>query len=432
MAQFDDTVPRLTTALSGPLLFLEKKMFERQADIEKWFREQWRETPPPIYGSVDLRNAGFKLAAVDTNLFPAGFNNLNPAFMPLCIQAASTTLSEICPDATNLLLIPESHSRNRFYFESLGVLYEILSRAGYVVRIGSLDPELTKPRAVRLESGNSITLEPLIRKDDRVGIKDFFPCCIILNNDLSAGIPKVLERVSQTILPSSRLGWSNRLKSQHFGYYEKVCDEFSRCIDLDSWLITPLFDQCPEVDFMNQQGQACLVERADVLLKKINKKYKEYQIDKPPFLVIKADQGTYGMAVMMIRDSKELLSLNRKQRTKMSMIKGGARVTKAMIQEGVYTFETIGDQRSVAEPVVYLIGRHVVGGFYRLHQQRGQDENLNAPGMDFKPLAFAETCYSPCTHETEHANRFYAYGVIARLALLAAARELKTIAGVQS
>lgn len=74
-------VPHLTTALNGPLLELESHLLERQADVECWLREQWLKTPAPFYASVDLRNSGFKLAPVDTNLFPAGFNNLNPAFM---------------------------------------------------------------------------------------------------------------------------------------------------------------------------------------------------------------------------------------------------------------------------------------------------------------------------------------------------------------
>ena len=57
-----------------------------------------------------------------------------------------------------------------------------------------------------------------------------------------------------------------------------------------------------------------------------------------------------------------------------------------MIQEGVYTFESINE--AVAEPVVYMIDHFVVGGFYRVHTGRGTDENLNAPGMHFVPLAF--------------------------------------------
>ena len=85
-------VPHLTTALTGPLQEIERRILERMPEIERWLRTQWQEHQVPFYASVDLRNAGFKLAPVDTNLFPGGFNNLNPAFMPLCVQAVQTPL----------------------------------------------------------------------------------------------------------------------------------------------------------------------------------------------------------------------------------------------------------------------------------------------------------------------------------------------------
>jgi glutamate--cysteine ligase len=105
--------------------------------------------------------------------------------------------------------------------------------------------------------------------------------------------------------------------------------------------------------------------------------------------------------------------------------KEGFTVTEALVQEGVYSFETW--EQAVAEPVVYMIDRYVVGGFYRVHAGRGVDENLNAPGMAFQPLAFAESCIRPDRSKSPDAcpNRFYAYGVIARLALVAAAREIE-------
>src|SRR3970040_903192 len=109
-------VPHLTTALTGPLQEIEAVLLRKQAGIERWFRSQWRETPAPFYCSVDLRNAGFKLAPVDTNLFPAGFNNLNPAFLPLCIQAVQSGIERTCPRAGGGLVIPESHPRNVHYF----------------------------------------------------------------------------------------------------------------------------------------------------------------------------------------------------------------------------------------------------------------------------------------------------------------------------
>ena len=407
---------RAAAELQGPVTSLEQVFNEQQVKIETWLREQWQQVPPLFYGSVDLRNAGFKVAPVDTNLFPAGFNNLNPAFMSLYVQALQATIAEICPKVTRLLLIPESHSRNIFYFENIAFLVEIIRNAGFDVRIGSVDPNVSEPITHQLPSGKHITLEPLARQGDAVGVGDFFPCCIILNNDLSGGVPEILQGVSQTINPAIQLGWSTRLKSGHFHFYDKVATEFASAHEIDSWLINPYFDQCPEVDFMQKEGQECLVSRAEALLKRIQKKYDEYQIKEPPFLVVKADQGTYGMAVMMIRDPNELRELNRKQRTNMAKAKGGATVTKAFIQEGVYSFENIGENASVAEPVIYSFGRHVIGGFYRVHEKRGPDENLNAPGMDFQPMPIEDPCNMPT-------GRFYVYGVITRLAMLAAARE---------
>jgi glutamate--cysteine ligase len=114
----------------------------------------------------------------------------------------------------------------------------------------------------------------------------------------------------------------------------------------------------------------------------------------------------------------------------MAASKGSQKVTKVLIQEGVYSFETMPNG-AVAEPVVYMIGPFVVGGFYRVHQARGTDDNLNAPGMHFEPLAFAQACNMPCENLKvgDSFNRFYAYGVIARLAALAAAREIAAIGG---
>jgi glutamate--cysteine ligase len=110
------------------------------------------------------------------------------------------------------------------------------------------------------------------------------------------------------------------------------------------------------------------------------------------------------------------------------VVKEGLAVTNVIMQEGIHTYERIND--AVAEPVVYMIDRYVVGGFYRVHTGRGPDENLNAPGMHFEPLAFEDCCTTP-DHQArpgDGPNRFYAYGVVARLAQLAAAIELERTA----
>ena len=425
-AELMHAVPHLTTALSGPLQQIETLLLTEQNRIETWLRAEWRKTPAPLYTSVDLRNAGFKLAPVDTNLFPAGFNNLNPAFLPLCVQAMQAKIEQICETASNILLIPEDHSRNLFYLESLATLRDIILKAGYQVRIGSVRPDLNAAEQVDLPSGRSVRLEPLIRRDQRVGTADYDPCLVILNNDLISGVPEQLHDIEQDIVPPPGLGWSNRLKSGHFKHYNQVAHEFAQMVGIDQWLINPLFRNCGELDFKKREGEDCLVRNVDALLKSIQAKYDEYGVDKPPFVVIKADAGTYGMGIMSVSSVEEVRTLNRKQRSKMASMKGGASVSKVILQEGVYTFETIGELESVAEPVVYMIDHFVVGGFYRVHTERGVNENLNAPGMHFEPLAFVEPCNTPDRNRDPDAepNRFYAYGVLGRLALLAAAREL--------
>lgn len=419
-------VPHLTTALSGPLLDLERKFLDSSTAIEQWLRGQWLEHTPPFYSSCDLRNSGFKLAPVDTNLFPGGFNNLNPAFLPLCVQAAMSAIEKFCPEARSLLLIPENHTRNQFYLQNVAQLVTILRQTGLNVRIGSLSPDITTPTAVELSNGDSLLLEPLVRQGNRIGLKDFDPCAVLLNNDLSAGIPEMLQNLdSQVVLPPVHAGWAVRRKSNHFAAYEEVATDFARHIGIDPWRINPTFSVCNSINFHERQGEECLQANVAAVLDEVRAKYKEYGITETPYVVVKADAGTYGMGVMTVRDAAEVVGLNRRQRNKMSVVKEGMEVSEVIIQEGVHTFETVHD--AVAEPVIYMIDRYVVGGFYRVHTGRGKDENLNAPGMHFEPLAFETGCNLPdftCNPDAPP-NRFYAYGVVGRLACLAAAVELE-------
>jgi glutamate--cysteine ligase len=420
-------VPHLITALTGPINELEQRILESMPAIERWFRLEWMEHTPPFYSSVDLRNAGFKLAPVDTNLFPGGWNNLTPEMLPLAVQAAMAAIEKICPEAKNLLLVPERHTRNTFYLANVQRLLQIFHQAGLNVRLGTLDPEIKAPTPLALADGSTITLEPLQRTRGRLGTKDFDPCTVLLNNDLSAGVPKVLEGLhEQYLLPPLHAGWAIRRKTNHFQSYEEVAKKFAKLLGMDSWLINPMFTQCGEVNFAEGSGIECVQSNTDALLAKVRRKYKEYGINEKPFVVVKADNGTYGMGIMTVRDAKELEALNRRTKNKMSVIKDGQEVTEVIIQEGVPTYERVND--AVAEPVVYMLDRYVVGGFYRVHAERGIDENLNAPGSAFVPLAFAESTHLPHVGAKPGAsapNRFYMYGVIARLAMVAASYELE-------
>ena len=379
-----------------------------------------------------LTNAGFKLAPVDTNLFPGGFNNLAPEMMPLAIQAAMSAIEKICPEARSMVLVPENHTRNTFYLSNVARLVGILKQTGLDIRLGSVSPDITTPTKFELPDGQSIVLEPLRRNGNRVGIDGLEPCAVLLNNDLSAGVPDILKNLdSQVLLPPLHAGWATRRKSAHFAAYNGVTESFADMLGIDPWVINPYFTSLSQVNFHERVGEEELVHAVNSILEKTRLKYAQYGISEQPYVVIKADAGTYGMGIMTVKDASEVVGLNRKQRNKMSVVKEGLQVSDVIIQEGVHTFESIED--AVAEPVVYMIDRYVIGGFYRVHTGRGRDENLNAPGMHFVPLAFETPCITPnCSDRPDAAvNRFYSYGVIGRLAALAASQELQATASVE-
>ena len=143
-------------------------------------------------------------------------------------------------------------------------------------------------------------------------------------------------------------------------------------------------------------------------------------------MVLKADMAGQGAGVVMLRDAKDLDALQQKVRD----LSGGAAVAQSipdiLIQEGVPSCERLSD--AVAEPVVVMMDRYVVGGFYHMHAQRDINANLDAPGLNFVPLAFEQSARLPQPGSKPGAsvpNRFYMYGVVGRLAMLAASYELE-------
>jgi len=398
---------------------LHSEIIKNHMKIEAWFRNQWVKYPAPFYSSIDIRNSGYKIAPIDTNLFPAGFNNLDKDLEFLYISAAQHAFERLSPNLTKILIISENHTRNKFYKSSIDALCNILCKSGYEVKVATL---------LNMETGDG--LNPLLTQEaNSLRYDNFIPDAILLNNDLSSGIPDILNNINQPILPDKNLGWTNRSKTIHFEYYSNVVNNFSHMLEIDSWLLEPLFRNCGEIDFKTKQGEDCLIHHASRLFELIKNKYDQYKITEEPYIMIKADSGTYGMGIMQVKNIKELTNLNRKQRTKMSKTKGGNKLDRVILQEGIYSNENMKQANQVAEPVIYAFGSNLVGGFYRLHEDKNNSENLNSPGMTFHPIPFKDACISPNSNESifSDTNKFYIYGVIARLAILAAAKELYNV-----
>lgn len=420
-------VPHLITALSeGSINELEQRLLDAAPVIERWFRLEWMEHEPPLYCSVDLRNAGFKVAPVHSDLYPRGWHNLSSDTLPLAVQAAQAAIEKVCPEAHSLMIVPENGDLPAYQYASLAKLREIFRMAGLNVRLGSIDPQLKQNKIV--ETGHTtLTIEPAQRTRYRIGLAHFEPCTILLNHDLSEGVPGILEDLhEQYLLPPLQAGWTVRRKSRHAQCYRDVAKRFGKLVGIDPWLINPEYASCGEIDLREPEGNECLRRNVRSVLSKIRRKYKEYGIDANPFVVVKADHGSSGMGFMTVHDVKELDQIGEQLKPN-----GHGHVEippkgEVIIQEGVITRERIND--AVAEPVVYLIDRYVVGGFYRAHAQRDAEESLKAPGARFVPLPFASDAHLPrlgANTGPASTNRFYMYGVIARLAMLAACYELE-------
>lgn len=447
------SLPDVAAAHRLELQNFERAILAKQTQIESWFRTQWRHHHAPFYGSVDIRNSGYKLASIDMNLFPGGFNNLNPVFLPLASVAAQNAVERACAEAQSVLLIPENHTRNTFYLQNVYALYSILRHVGLNVRIGTINHEITQITTLETALGDHITLEPVLRQGNRLQLADgFTPCMILLNNDLSGGVPDILQGLEQKLLPPLKAGWTTRRKSTHFHAYNQVAAEFAKVAGIDEWTINPYYEVCSGLDFASHEGENRLADTVERLLQRIQNKYDELGIQDKPFVIVKADAGTYGMGVMSVHSADEVRGLNRKKRNKMAKIKEGLEVSEVIVQEGIYTYETL--HGATAEPVVYMMDRFVIGGFYRVHEGRGPDENLNAMGMHFVPLhcnivspeteiteedAASKREFQPWEQlgivQTENVSqasdcesvRLYVYGVLARLSLLAAAIELENM-----
>ena len=420
VSQFD--IRGLDSNLSDPLRDLESRVVGRFQEVEAWLRTQFVQTPPPFYYSVDLRSNGEKIVPVDTNLFPGGFNNLSASSYSLAIGTLRRKVGELCPGAKSILLVPERHTRNVHYLDNIAVLCYLLECAGIKVMVGL--PGIKEP--VRVQSGKGIEIEihPTSREGGRLLIGDFVPCAVLFNNDLSSEDLEEFADLEIPVFPGVQAGWQTRRKSRHFHWYEQVAEAFAKAIGFDPWFIVPEFSLCDKVDIEQSKGLECLSVAIEEMLSSLREHYMRHGIGREPFVAVKSDAGTYGMGVTTIRNPDEIRSLNRKRRKELAVSKGGRPIRSMLIQEGIHTIDRVGE--IVAEPVVYGLDDNVVGGFYRLNPRRSTDENLNSPGMEFRPLPFDAATRPPSpfgSDESQGLARLYVYGVVARLAALAAAHE---------
>ncbi len=424
--------------LQSPDIFtslLIETINNKQRDILSWLDGYEKTTELPIYSSVDIRDAGFKMAVVDTNLFPAGFNNICEHGLEDSVHFMREAIRSRVENGRNILIIAEEHTRNTWYLENIRILQQIIERAGFNVKVatflttqpnfcqdaGYMDFQTATDQAVRVHCFNRI-LSAIDAGDETFDL-------IIMNNDLTTGIPDILKQSNIPIYPSVQAGWHSRQKSHHFEHTQELINEFAQIVGIDEWLFSTQFSLAKDVDINEEKDRARLMDSASELFENIRQKYQEHQVGSKPYIVLKSDSGTYGMGVMMIEDSTDIFTLNRKRRNKMYKGKGSQVIRRYLLQEGVPTRYQIDQQ--VSEACIYQIENNLVGGFYRSHSAKSERDNLNTKGMDFKKMCPHLRKYGDCGVHHD-INIFDIYRILARIAGIAAHREIIQLEANQS
>ncbi len=414
---------------TGIIIELEALLNKRGQEINDWFARYYSDMRPPFYGSVDLRHSCSKIVPVDTNLFPAGFNQLSERAKQRAQISFKRRLADQFPDAKKVMLLAESHTRNLGYLENLHVLAGLLEASGAEVKIARLpSPEDEGDRMdLGTQSGQMMTQWVIAREGDALVLAEGWkPDVIVMNNDLSGGMPDILAGISQPVVPTLEAGWHRRRKSRHFELYDEIALKFAKDFDLDDWKIRTLSHQCGEVNFKERQRLDCVAKSIEEMLQAIAKKYSEYGIQTQPYVYIKADAGTYGMGIMSATSPDDVLQMNKKMRNKMQVVKDGAMNAQVLIQEGVPTMDRV--KGAPAEPMLYAIDGQTIGGAFRVNPERDEYKNLNAKGMYFTGMCDREEAEQG---DTDHVPvllcNYQVYGLITRMANLAAAMEISEV-----
>ena len=403
---------------------LNSKITKNKDKLDLWIKDQINKVFIPLYTSVDLRISDHKIAPVDTNVFPAGFNNLSDTFRNQASSLFEGYFNREYPNMNSLLIIPELHTRNTFYWENISVLKSILENVGYRVEVGIIsDEDLPQEMEFEAASGNKVKAYRALKHNNRVTLPNLNPDLLLINNDFSEQCPKTLRDITQPVEPPVEIGWHTRKKSIHFEFYNKLAAEVAQILEIDPWVISIDTIDDYGVDFDNREDREKIAQVADTMINRLKIQYEERGISEEPYLFIKSNSGTYGMAVVNVANGDDIRGLNSDKRKRMRVSKGGNAVRDVVLQEGIPTSFKYESDIS-AEPVFYLIDTQVAGGFLRLNKSRNSLENLNSRGMEFVHI-------DPCDEAT-HIDKVDtlcspALELVSRIATIAAGYEIEKI-----
>lgn len=395
---------------------IEQFIVENWDAINLYIDAEMEKVPVSFYNSVDIRESKTKIAPVDNNIYPAGFNNLCALDLDATRKVIQKEILKLAPNANRVVIIPESHTKNTFYLDHLAILGKTVRDAGFEVVFGSLDPALFANEATHLDllshSQFDVKIEKIDINNGNLSSNDGTAFDFaILNHDQSNPLPVEWKNVKTPIGPTPFIGWFRRQKSEHFCHYSKVVEKFCEHFKLDSNLIQARFKKVEDVDFSARSGLETVAQAVDEMVA---------QCEPGTSIFVKASQGTYGMGISVVQSGDEILNMNKKVRNKMDVGKNNIKFTTVLVQEGIETILKYDEMP--AEVTIYLVGGKSVGGFMRANSEKSSTSNLNSKGMVFRKF-----CISEIRQNQDHKSKEAFYTIIARLSALASGHEIAKV-----
>ena len=367
---------------------LHLRLVEKHDTAMDFFKEKSKSCIFPIYTSVDIRDAGFKVTPVDANLYPAGFNNMcdmDKEYAPDILK--DYIVKHYGSSFHKILLITEENTSNLFYWDNIWTIMTMIKEAGFECKVG-FPIENVYISEVNSASGRQILLSKLSYDEKgHLLADDMRPDLIISNNDFTKIYP-LLQNQDYPINPPQEMGWHSRKKHNHFSIYNELSKEFCSLLNIDPWLFKIDTRLIENFYWKDVQSLENLASKVQDLIDNIQKEYDDRKISSKAFAFIKNNSGTYGMGIAQVTSGEDVLQWNNKMRQKMRKGKGGVDIIQLIIQEGIPSH--IREEELVAEPVIYMIGDKLIGGFLRTHGLKSDTENLNSPGAIFKRLCITD------------------------------------------
>ncbi len=401
---------------------IHEKILKNDEKIQDWFKSQAQSEEYPFYSSFDIRESDFKIAPVDANLFPAGFNNI--------CQDDRSVMSDLLKRALDFRklniqtagIFCEEHTNNPYYWDNVYTLKELFEESGVKTFILTPNPLMSKEgeivNTLVTASGKEIEISSVNVEDNDAFVGEEKIDFILSNNDFSTAYDSWLSKVDTSSLPPLKMGWHKRRKYTFFKIYNELVAEFAQVAGIDKEILTVDTQAFDEFALDSEDSLKALVDKAESFKAELISSYESKGIKDEPYFFVKNSYGTYGLGVIEVRQPEDILKWNYKSRKKMKATKGGKGVSSVILQEGIPTSLKVNE--SPAEAVIYLLGCSLAGGFLRTNERKGKLDSLNSPGAVFKKL-----CFSDFEFDKEGKVFENVYGHIARIGALAIGREME-------